>query len=305
MFSHGNFASASYCAATGATSSRANCADHLAHREVLLGEVERVVHVRQAASVSSEVRTSVRNRSPYLSIFIGPTPRISPSAYADFGRRTRDLEQRPVGEDDVRRHLSSRAMLVRNARSCSRSARIGADSRRARTARASVGRTFAANAALLARLAACDAVFSRRVASWVPRQLSHPPQSVPRRGIAEVAQHEPAPAAVRVRVLLHRVELGEIGLATALDRRPVDRIRGERSPRVGDAVAAAESRPTEELRATGAPSSSGIALTAPPKPGGSPSRSTAAPSLSASPPTRQSARRRPSSSVAIARPARA
>src|SRR5690606_24260918 len=43
-----------------------------------------------------------------------------------------------------------------------------------------------------------------------------------RGGIAEVAEHEPAPAAARVRAALHPLELGVLALATAAEHPPVD-----------------------------------------------------------------------------------
>src|SRR5690606_8775135 len=43
-----------------------------------------------------------------------------------------------------------------------------------------------------------------------------------RGGIAEVAEHEPAPAAARVRVALHPLELGVLALAAAAQHPPVD-----------------------------------------------------------------------------------
>src|SRR5579862_7830263 len=56
-------------------------ADHLAHLQVLLGEVERVVHYRAPL-------IRVRNCLPYLSAFAGPIPRMSSNSSNDRGIST-------------------------------------------------------------------------------------------------------------------------------------------------------------------------------------------------------------------------
>ena len=67
--------------------------------------------------------------------------------------------------------------------------------------------------------------------------------------IAKIAQHESPPASVRVRVLLHHVELRRLGATTAVERVPVDRpsIDGRRP--VGHHHTLAHTRPDEELSA--------------------------------------------------------
>src|SRR5262245_35956929 len=49
-----------------------------------------------------------------------------------------------------------------------------------------------------------------------------------RRGSTAISKNEPAPAALGVRVLLHGIELLQIGATSALDRRPVDLESGQR-----------------------------------------------------------------------------
>src|SRR5579872_1408868 len=56
-------------------------ADHLAHLQVLLAEVERVVHYRAPL-------IRVRNCSPYLSALAGPIPRMSSNSTTDRGLST-------------------------------------------------------------------------------------------------------------------------------------------------------------------------------------------------------------------------
>ena len=173
-----------------------------------------------------------RNRSPYLSSFAGPTPRISPSASTFVGRRTAISASVRSGKTTYAGTWSSRAIVRRR----SRSRRAAALRRRRRVSGASSLAAIAAlGTTLLRRSRFRGAGRARR---WrVPldvvrcRGSCRSPRTRSRGRVAEVAQHEAAPAAAGVRVLLHRVELREFGAPPPVERVPVDRERGERLAR--------------------------------------------------------------------------
>jgi len=65
--------------------------------------------------------------------------------------------------------------------------------------------------------------------------------------VTEIAEHESPPASGGIGIALHGIELGEVILATTVERLPIDGIGRERPAHVGDAVTSAKLLPFEKL----------------------------------------------------------
>src|SRR5437867_7301 len=238
-FSHGNADSASSCAATGATSSRANCRtiSRVAWCCSVKYSVSSILWVfslgclglaRGADDGEKALAVTIQLRWPH-STNPGERLRRSRPPHRHFG-------ERPVGEHDISRHVlllgdapPQRAQLIEE-RHVARSDRhlLGSGGAVASRAR---GRTRSVARGLDMRAKAIVTPSALRAGGR----------------IAEVTEHESATAHTEVGVLLHCLQLGEIRASPAVQRLPIDTKATERLPWFAEERAATQSLPLDEL----------------------------------------------------------